>query len=140
MNEEFLVEPTGFNSSLELKYLLEKFGFFQGRFIGRFPGDWKNHIYQNMNKLPDIEQARVRSILEKNKNCLVPSGQDFNPTLSWLRNAHQQIKQQKFEGIIAASANEWNYPTYSEVDHDYLMGGHDIRILASVMSHSIQGD
>lgn len=51
MNEEFLVEPTGFNSALELKYVLEKFGFFQGRFIGKFPKDWKKQIYQNMDKL-----------------------------------------------------------------------------------------
>ena len=30
MNEEFLVDPVGFNSALELKYILEKFGFFSG--------------------------------------------------------------------------------------------------------------
>ncbi|MEI7994970.1 MAG: hypothetical protein WCH01_08725 [Methylococcaceae bacterium] len=131
MNEEFLVEPAGFNNALELKYILEKFGFFQGRFIGKFPKDWKKHIYQNMDKLPDIEQARIRNLLDRNQDCLVPSGQPFDSAFPWLKNAHQQIEQQNFEGIVAASANEWNYPTYSEVDHDYLMGGHDIRILAS---------
>jgi hypothetical protein len=131
MNEEFLVEPAGFNNALELKYVLEKFGFFQGRFIGQFPKVWIKQIYENMDKLPDLEQARVRILLEKNQDCLVPSGQPFDSTLPWLKNAHQQVEQQNFEGIVAASANEWNYPTFDEVDHDYLMGGHDIRLLAS---------
>ena len=54
MNEEFLVEPTGFNNALELKYILEKFGFFQGRFIGQFPKGWKKQIYENMCKLYTI--------------------------------------------------------------------------------------
>ncbi len=136
MNEEFLVEPAGFNSALELKYVLEKFGFFQGRFIGKFPKDWKKQIYQSMDKLPDLEQKRISILLEKNQDCLVPSGQPFNPELPWLKNAHQQVEQQNFQGIVAASANEWDYPTYSEVDHDYLMGGHDSRILASSKNYT----
>jgi len=131
MNEEFLVDPAGFNSALELKYLLEKFGFFQGRFIGQFPKSWKKQIYENIDTLPDLEQTRIRILLNKSEDCLVPSGQNFDATLPWLNNAHQQIEQQNFQGIIAASANEWNYPTLDEVDHNYLMGGHDIRILAS---------
>ncbi len=136
MNEEFLVEPVGFNSALELKYVLEKFGFFHGRFIGQFPKGWKKQIYQNMDRLPDLEQARVRNLLEKNQDCLVPTGQPFDTKLSWLKNAHQQVEEQNFEGIVAASANEWNYPTFNEVDHDYLMGGHDIRILASSKNYT----
>jgi hypothetical protein len=136
MNEEFLIEPTGFKSALELKYVLEKFGFFQGRFIGKFPKDWKKQIYQNMDKLPDLEQKRISILLEKNQDCLVPSGQPFDATSPWIKNAHQQVKQKNFEGIIAASSNEWDYPTYSEVDHDYLMGGHDSRILASSKNYT----
>lgn len=131
MNEEFLVDPVGFNSALELKYILEKFGFFQGRFIGQFPKSWKKQIYENIDKFPDLEQTRIRILLKKNEDCLVPSGQNFDATLPWLNNAHQQVKQKNFEGIIAASSNEWDYPTLDEVDHDYLKGGHDIRILAS---------
>ncbi|MEI6268202.1 MAG: hypothetical protein WCP01_04915 [Methylococcaceae bacterium] len=131
MNEEFLVEPAGFNSALELKYVLEKFGFFQGRFIGQFPKGWKKQIYENMGKLPDLEQARIRNLLEKNQDCLVPLGQIFDSTSPWLKNAHQQVEQQNFVGIIAANANQWNYPTAEDMDQDYLKGGHDIRILAS---------
>lgn len=136
MNEEFLVEPTGFNSALELRYLLEKFGFYQGRFIGDFPTSWRRDVYQHMYSLPDIEQTRMRIVMQNNISCLVPSGQSFQPDLTWLENAHQQIEQQNFVGVIAANTNQWNYPTLDDVDHDYFKGGHDIRILASSSNYT----
>lgn len=129
MNEEFLVEPKGFNSALELKYLLEKFGFFRGRFIGKFPKDWQKQIYHDISSLPDLEQARIKRLVEKSKDSLVPSGQPFEPSKSWLDNAHQQIEQKRFSGVVAAKPNQWGYPDLSEVDEDYLKGGHDVRIL-----------
>jgi hypothetical protein len=136
MNEEFLVEPTGFSSALELKYLLEKFGFYQGRFIGQFPKSWRKDVFEHMGSLPDIEQARIRSLIERHKNSLVPSGQGFLPNLSWLENAHQQIEQNNFDGVIAASNNAWNYPTAESVELNYLRGGHDIRVLASSANYT----
>ncbi len=136
MNEEFLVEPTGFKNSQDLKYLLEKFGFYQGRFIGQLPKSWIREVYQHMSSLSDIEQAKVRSLMDKNKNYLVPSGQPFQSTLTWLENAHQQVEQQNFAGVIAANANQWNYPTVNDVDEDYLKGGHGIRILASSFNYT----
>lgn len=69
--------------------------------------------------------------MEKNKDCFVPFGQAFEPSLTWLENAHQQIELKNFAGVIAANINQWNYPTTEDVDQDYLKGGHDIRILAS---------
>lgn len=131
-----MVEPTGFRSALELKYLLEKFGFYQGRFIGQLPKAWSKEVYQHMSTLPDVEQKRVRSVMENNIRCLVPSGQSFQPSLTWLENAHMQIEQQNFAGIIAANTNQWNYPTTEDVDQDYLKGGHDIRILASSSNYT----
>jgi hypothetical protein len=136
MNEEFLVEPSAFNNAMELKYLLEKFGFNQGRFIGKFPKPWIKGIHQQLNSLPDIEQARVRSILDKNKNCLVPSGQEFKPTLSWIKNAHQQIEQKNFSGVIAAKPNQWGYPIAEDIDNDYLLGGHDTRKLGQAQQYT----
>jgi len=121
---------------MELRYLLEKFGFHQGRFIGQFPKSWIKEIYQQLNSLPDIEQARARSILNKNKNCLVPSGQAFESSLSWIENAHQQIVQENFSGVIAAKSNQWDYPVAEDVDNDYLLGGHDIRTLGQAQYYT----
>jgi hypothetical protein len=136
MNEEFLVEPTGFKSALELKYLLEKFGFYQGRFIGQFPKSWRKDVFEHMGMLSDVEQARIRSLMEQHKSCAVPSGQGFLSNLSWLENAHLQIEQNNFDGLIAASSNAWNYPTVDGVDMDYLRGGQDIRVLASSSNYT----
>jgi len=136
MNEEFLVEPSSFNNAVELKYLLEKFGFYQGRFIGKFPKAWIKEIYQQLNNLPDVEQARVKVLLEKHKNCLVPSGQVTEPTLSWIENAHQQVELGNFSGVVAANSNQWNYPLASDIDDDCLLGGHDARVLGQAKNYT----
>lgn len=136
MNEEYLVEPTGFKNAFELKYLLEKFGFYQGRFIGQLPKSWRKAVFEQMSSLPDIEQSRIRRLMDKNKDCLVPSGQDFITSMTWLENAHHQIEQENFAGVIAAEANQWNYPTVEELDDDYLKGERSIRILASSANYT----
>jgi len=136
MNEEFLVEPSSFNNAMELKYLLEKFGFYQGRFIGKFPKPWIKEIYQQLNNLPDVEKKRVKELLDRNKNCLVPSGQTIEPTLSWIENAHPLIEKGTYSGIVAASSNQWNYPTVSDIDDDCLLGGHDIRVLGQAENYT----
>jgi hypothetical protein len=136
MNEEFLVEPTGFKSAIELKYLLEKFGFYQGRFIGQFPKSWRKDVFEHMQSLPDIEQARIRSLMDKHKSSLVPSGQEFLNNFSWLENANQQIERNNFDGVVAATNNAWNYPTVEDVEVEYLRGGHDIRVLASSANYT----
>lgn len=128
MNEEFLIEPTCFSSAVELRYFLEKFGFYQGRFIGKFPSDWIKHVYQHLERLPDVEQLRIRTLMAKHKDHLIPTGQDFQPALSWLANAHQQKLQKRFHGVVAACPNEWNYPVALDIDEDYFKGGHDVRI------------
>jgi len=136
MNEELLVEPSAFNNAMELKYLLEKFGFQKGRFIGKFPKSWVKEIYHQLGDLSDVEQARVRVLLEKNKNCLVPSGQAIEPNLSWIENAHQQVEKGNFSGIVAANSNQWNYPIAAEVNDDCLLGGHDVRVLGQAESYT----
>jgi len=136
MNEEFLIEPSGFNSAIELKYLLEKFGFYQGRFIGKYPKGWVKEVYEKMNTLPDIEQARVRSLLEKSRHYLVPSGQPYESSMTWIENAHLQIEKENFMGVVAAESNHWGYPTHEEMDSDTLPGGHDVRIKGNASSYT----
>jgi len=129
MNEEFSVDPGAFDNAMELKYLLEKFGFFQGRFIVKSPSKWVGKVYDQLIKLPDIEQARARSILAKNKDALVPFGCELDSRLSWLENIHQQVQNNKISGVITNEKNEWGYPNLDEVDNDYLLGGHGQRVL-----------
>ena len=47
MNEEFAVEPTAFENAMQLKYVLEKFGFYHGRFIVGFPSKWINQVHEH---------------------------------------------------------------------------------------------
>jgi hypothetical protein len=131
MNEEFAVEPTAFDNALQLKYLLEKFGFFHGRFIVCFPKKWLRQAYEHIQNFPDIEQARCRRLLEKYaKTSVVPSGGlTYEPTLPWINNVHRiQNEQHIFDGILARQSNPFGYTTVDELDADYLGTATDERI------------
>lgn len=134
MNEEFAVEPTAFENSFQLKYILEKFGFFHGRFIVSFPKKWIRQAYEHAQALPDIEQARCRYLLEKHaKTSIVPSGGlSYEPTLTWVENAHRiQQENQVFDGVVTKFENPYGYKTIYELDQDYLDFATDARIVGT---------
>jgi len=136
MNEELLVEPSAFKNSMELKYVLEKFGFYQGRFIAKFPSKWVKGIYQQLDSLSDIEKTRVSVLLTEHKNSLVPSGQVPDSTLPWIQSAHEQVQLGNFSGVVAASSNQWNYPTIPELSDAQLLGGHDVRVVSQAQNYT----
>lgn len=139
MNEEFAVEPTAFESALQLKYVLEKFGFHRGRFIVEFPSRWIKQVYEHIQRLPDSEQARARRLLELYaKRCVVPSdGLCYEPTLPWIVNVHHANEAHSpFHGIVAANANSFGYKTLHDVDDVFFGAGSDVRILGTAENYS----
>ena len=56
MNEKFALDPTACCDAQELKYLLEKFGFGQGRFLVGYPVKWR--------KLPDQHIDTVLPVVQ----------------------------------------------------------------------------
>lgn len=132
MNEEFAVEPTVFENSFQLKYVLEKFGFFHGRFIVSFPKKWIKQAYDHIQGLPDIEQARCRCLLEKYaRTSIVPSGGlIYESSLTWVDNVHR-VQQEKnaFDGVVTRYKNPFGYITIDELDQDYLGFATDARIV-----------
>ena len=132
MNEEFAVEPTAFENALQLKYVLEKFGFHRGRFIVGFPSKWVKQVYEHIQRFPDTEQAKASRLLQiaKEDTAVVKSGElGYEPAISWIENVHRISKnQQSFDGVIASKNNPFEYPTVHEVDDDYFGSSYDIRL------------
>ncbi|MGZ8546964.1 MAG: hypothetical protein ACXWVU_06170, partial [Sulfuricurvum sp.] len=106
MNKEFAIEPTAFENALQLKYILEKFGFYHGRFIVGFPSKWIKQVHEHVQRFPEIEQARARRLLEGYaKNSIVPSGGlGYEPALSWVDNVYRasSVDHNLFDGGVIA--------------------------------------
>ena len=135
MNKEYIIDPTAFHNAVELKYTLEKFGFAQGRLLVKYPSAWIKNVYEQIQLWPDLEQHRAKSLLDKARKMIVPAGQSYEPSITWLDNAHNIFDDRKVDGVIASDVNSWGYPTISEIDDDYFDSGRDIRTLCSVENY-----
>ena len=139
MNKEFAIDPTAFENTLQLKYVLEKFGFYHGRFIVGFPSKWIKQVHEHIQKFPEIEQARARRVLERARNSVVKSGElGFDPSHPWIDNVYRVSgTHSPFHGVIAANTNSFSYPTVHEVDDAFFGVNNDIRIIGNTENYSL---
>jgi len=138
MNDEFAVEPTAFGNAFELKYLLEKFGFHNGRFIVSFPSKWIRQAYEHAQDFPEVEQARVKRLLDTyKKTVLISSGMNYDKSKTWPVNVKNIIGEgtAHFKGVIASDSNKFGYPTLNEVDADFFGTSLGLRILGTTENY-----
>ena len=135
MNKEYVIDPNAFHTYVELKYALEKFGFSQGRLLVKYPSAWIKSVYEQIQFWPDIEKHRAKELLVKAKEMLVPAGESYETSITWLDNAHNIFNDRKVDGVIASDVNSWGYPTIAEIDDDYFESGRDIRTLSSAENY-----
>lgn len=106
MLQEYAVEPAAIGSDWQtFRYLIEKFGFDQGRLISQFPKHWFREVYRAAGGLSDMQKKRVEEALsEAKKNKVVRTGRPYQPDLGgWLDNALAEHGREPFHAIIAAA-------------------------------------
>ncbi|WP_372089396.1 hypothetical protein P7L79_27105 [Tistrella mobilis] len=106
MLQEYAVEPAAIGSDWQtFRYLIEKFGFDQGRLISQFPKHWFREVYQAAGGLSDLQKKRIEEALnEAKKNKVVRTGRPYDPDLGgWLDNALAEHGREPFHAIIAAA-------------------------------------
>ncbi len=137
MNDEFAIEPTAFENTMQLKYVLEKFGFHQGRFIVGIPSKWIKQVHDHVLKFPDLEQARARRLLERVKHAVIKPGDlGFDSSLPWIENANCISHAISLRGVIATSPNSFGYPTLHDVDDDFFGSSFDARIVGNAENYA----
>lgn len=108
MNEEFAIEPTAFKDFKDVRFVLGKFGFHEGRFISELPGKWVKEVYFQLEKLPDgPSKLRAKELVRKTAKDyggMVSSGVNFDPSKSWLINTVTCGKE--FAGILVSNETE----------------------------------
>ena len=101
MNERFAVEPSSFESANDIRYLFEKFGFEHGRFIAKYPSKWLKTLWGEIYKLPELEQAKAKRIIERHSgHALLSCDAQWDSTLDWCDNALAQAASGKFNKIV----------------------------------------
>ncbi|MCY4428186.1 MAG: hypothetical protein OXC05_14330 [Halieaceae bacterium] len=105
MHQEYAVEPAAIGSSWEtFRYLIEKFGFQEGRLISRFPKRWERQVLEAA-KAAEVSDMAYAKIVEKLKNkkrtAIIKSGRAYGSGLdAWVANARVAHAVKPFHAII----------------------------------------
>lgn len=139
MNEEFAIEPTALRDFKDVRFVLGKFGFHEGRFISALPSKWVNEVYAQLEKLPDgpskLSAKELVRKTEKERGGIVGSGVSFDPTKPWLTNAVTCGKS--FAGILVSSETISNKQgdgckSIDEVDDSFFGSCREVKLRATV--------
>ena len=110
---EYAIEPRALGSSwATFRYIIEKFGFDQGRLISQFPKHWFREVYAATDGVSPVQKKRIEEALNQaRKNKVIRSGRPYNPAAGdWLYNALTEHRRLPFRGIIAKD-NPGNDPS-----------------------------
>lgn len=132
MNELFAIEPTAFVDHRDLKFLLARFGFSEGRFVAEYPKRWIRLVFDHLSTLPDVERSRAVALLQKYKeDRLLPSGSPYLQEMSWIENAQATKKSGQVADVIVAREHGGIFPT-PDVDIEYFhdRGGRTANVLS----------
>lgn len=127
MNNEVAVDPIVASHVAELRLLLSKVGFYEGRFISRFPKRWLalalgGIVDQNMRKSVQVLLDRVKD------GAFLPSGRSYDSARRWIDNAIDQHKSQPFSEVITDEKLE-GCINIDAFDVDQLKGSRDIKVV-----------
>lgn len=98
---EYAVEPSLLNRWANFRYLTEKFGAAEGRFISRYPKRWKLMVYQSLANCGDAERKRIEVRLQQINDRLLPRSGHYDADRGWLENAETEHTSSPFQAIIA---------------------------------------
>jgi len=125
MNEMIALDPGVAHDLESLRLLRGKVGFYEGRFISRFPRNWYARALEIAKSInSDIDHKLVlESLTRLRDKALLPSGREYNGGISWHDNAVISNKVTSFDLMISeVPAN--GFKTIIEIDDkdDWLNG------------------
>lgn len=112
MNERYAVEPDACSNSAELRFLLERFGPFAGRYIAAIPASWANQVKEEIRNWTPVESMRASILLQRavEKKVLVRLKDiPFDASRNWLFNAENAASKRHLESIIVNRSNAGKY-------------------------------
>lgn len=120
MNERFGVDPKACEGAVELRYLLEKFGPYHGRYVAQYPPSWFENIRKIIDAWPEIERARGYSVLRRAKErraVVRDTTLPYDSHRNWLENVLKVARPSKgLDGAVVRRAWAGTFPSVDDLD------------------------
>lgn len=130
MNEKYAIHPECFDTAIELKYLIEKFGFSQGRYIAEYPKAWKRLVIEHTSSFSELERYRVKRILElAAREALLRLSVEYDSEKTWCQNALEKKALGHFADVIAN--DEKGAVPLDSIDETYFSDSRGTQTLAT---------
>jgi hypothetical protein len=98
---EYALEPAVLGTWQTVRYFLDAFGPWRGRFLAEYPGRWKRMVYEGL-ACPDVEKHKIIERLQRlDKRVFSPRrGAAYDPAQPWRANVTAEHMRQPFRAII----------------------------------------
>lgn len=119
MFHEYALDPNVLSNWDRVRYFLDAFGPWKGRFIAKYPRNWKKLVYDVVKDRPNIEKKRIEQRLSAMTDSVFYSrvGTHYDGTKSWFANATIEHNRCCFHAIITEEpSNDSNVINGTEVD------------------------
>jgi hypothetical protein len=138
MIEDYAIEPACFRSAESVRYLLEKFGFHQGRFLVTYPAGWVSKVREALALLPDMQRKRAIDFLARYRDeRIIERADRYDMCDSWAGNAAHAVRDKVLDKAICAEGNPFGIKTYDEVDESFFAHSQSGRLLANAANYSM---
>lgn len=104
---EYAVDPAVLSNWERVRYFLDAFGPWKGRFLAQYPRRWKKLVYDGLDTAGcrPVEKSRIEVRLRNlDRRIFSPrSNAAYDPNRSWLENAVAEHERAAFRAVIAKS-------------------------------------
>lgn len=116
---EYALDPALLTNWKDFRYLVEKFGWEQGRLIARYPRKWKRLVYDLLTNCRELERKRIEERLTQIGDKIIKRNEaiPFDNNKSWLENSLLEHHRKPFRAILSKNFYE---------NHEFILNGEDI--------------
>lgn len=131
MWQEYAVDPRALADFMHLRYVVEKFGYAQGRLLSQFPSDWLRQVYEATAGLPDVRRKAATVLLQRLKaEGLASFGREYRPIQSWLENARREHESRPFQGLVS-NDHQPGFISVEDITEAHLTSLLTVRVVAT---------
>ncbi len=98
---EYAIEPKLLSNWRDFRYYYDQMGACKGKFISRYPKQWKKLVYESLGECGDLEKMRIVERLSGIDHKLLPRNNEWDANKDWLTNAEAEHDKSPFHAIIA---------------------------------------
>lgn len=103
MLKEYAIQPRLLTDWTTCRFLLDKFGYGQGRVVSRYPRRWERLVYESLSDERPLEKIRIVEALTRFKRALYPRHHEWDDSKPWIENALDEHGKRPFTAIVGCN-------------------------------------